>query len=101
MTTPSKRQPNSDEIEDVTPAKKSKSNKETKEYNLGFIDISEKSASEVWKHFKCNKSIKKAICKVLKRLQCFFNPFFFGRNGPLTHPFLYSKHIFMARIKDP
>ena len=68
MTTPSKRQPNSDEIEDVTPAKKSKSNKETKEYNLGFIDISEKSASEVWKHFKCNKSIKKAICKVCCRV---------------------------------
>ena len=29
---------------------------------LGFIDVSGKFTSEVWKHFKKNKSIGKALC---------------------------------------
>ena len=32
------------------------------ESRLGFIDVSGKFTSEVWKHFKKNKSIGKALC---------------------------------------
>ena len=30
--------------------------------NEGFIDVSSKCSSEVWKHFKKNKAVNKALC---------------------------------------